>query len=84
MYKYEDHKHTVFLEKNQRRFLEARDRVRELLTNGKYFDMTQAIAGLGGDSWENMALIDRLLELGEIYEVETKNSNRIFTKRDWS
>ena len=80
MYKYEDYKHIVFEEENQKRFLEVRDNVKRLLTQGKYFDMTQATSVLHGNNWENMAFVDRLLELGEIREVVNDGSLRLFTK----
>ena len=80
MYKYEDYRSQVFLEENQKQFLDVRDNIKRLLTQGKYFDMTQAISVLSGDNWSNMVFVDRLLELGEITEIKTESSNRIFTK----
>ena len=36
--------------------------------------MSKAIQGVSGDSWESMACVDRLVELGEIIEI-TSNMN---------
>ena len=80
MYKYEDFKNIVFLEENQKTFLEIRDQVHKLLSTARYIDMSQAIEGIGGSNWDNMAYVDRLLELGEIHEIEVVGNNRIFTK----
>lgn len=82
MYKYKEIKPQVFLEENQKNFLKVRDNIKALLPD--MFTMEQAIRGIYGDSWLAMAYVDRLVELGEIYELELKNytagQNRLFKK----
>jgi hypothetical protein len=81
MYNYKDHRDRIFTEEGQKEFLRVRDRVNELLSTCKYIDIMQAIGGIGGSAWENMAMVDRMVELGELVEIKTETGNpRIFIK----
>jgi hypothetical protein len=80
MYKYEEYRHIVFEEENQKTFLVIRDHVHKLLETNKYIDMQQAISGTSGSNFEKMAMVDRLVELGELYEVKNTGSLRLFMK----
>jgi hypothetical protein len=81
MYNYQERRSKIFLEENQSDFLETRDQVHRLFETCKYIDMDQAIAGLYGSNWDRMAYVDRLVELGEIIEVQgVRGSLRIFYK----
>ncbi len=82
MYRYEDHKHLIFTEEGQVRFLQVRDNVMKLLKLAGAVTMEKATVGLFGSNWEQMAHVDRLLELGEIREItgsETPGQCRTFT-----
>lgn len=70
MYNYQDLKQQVFLEENQKDFLKVRDTVRVLPTT---FLMQDATRFVYGSSWLQMAYVDRLVELGEIYELSYEN-----------
>ena len=70
MYQYEDHKSYIFSDNGQRDFLKVRDCANDLLDKAGAFMLTCAWAYLnGGDSWEHMACVDRMVELGEIVEI---------------
>ena len=69
MYYYETEKPKVFLERNQADFLRARSNVQSLLESAGAFKMGCAFEGITGDSWLQMAYVDRLVELGEIKEI---------------
>ena len=81
VYNYEEEKEKIFTERGQRAFLRVRDHVNNLLEKAGAFRMDKAMI-CGGDAWEQMAYVDRLVELGEIREV-TENvwgQDRIFTR----
>ena len=83
MYKYEEMKKQLFAEKNQERFLNARDWVSEQLADAGAFTMGKAIAFICGDGWMAMACNDRLVELGKIREIEINDvagQDRVFVK----
>ncbi len=82
-YDYRDYKQHVFTEEGSRQFLRIRDRVKSLLHNAGCFNMESAIRGEVGMSWNMMACVDRLVELGEIVEIKQERTSagrhRIFT-----
>jgi hypothetical protein len=85
MYNYNDFKPKVFEEKNQEKFLNVRDKVHKTIKIAGCITMGEATSNVGGgDSWTLMAMVDRLVELGEIYEVkqaeEPLGQYRIFMK----
>ena len=67
-YKYHVEKAKIFTDEGQRKFLKIRDKVQRLLEEAGAFTMGKAIAGEGG-SWQEMACVDRLVEIGEIQEI---------------
>lgn len=69
MYNYNEIKPEIFTEENQKTFLEIRDKVHETIKTGGYITMNDALAGRGS-VWLRMAMVDRLVELGEIHEVK--------------
>ncbi len=69
MYKYKDHRERIFTEEGQREFLKVRDTAKRLLKDSGAFTMFAPLKGICGNSWDMMAYVDRLLELGEIREV---------------
>lgn len=83
MYSYYKTKSALFTEEIQSRFLQIRDRAHKLLDTSGAASMSLILAGVDGDNWENMACVDRLVELGELREIsygEVAYQNRIFVK----
>jgi hypothetical protein len=82
-YDYQTQRANVFTEDGQKMFLAIRDKANELLakseavTSGKLLCTT-------GDTWDMMACVDRLVELGELLEVPNPHSragqHRIFIR----
>ena len=72
MYNYEEQKQNVFTENGQEMFLKIRDKVQLLLKSSGAFMLEKAISGVTGDSWAQLACIDRLVELKEIKEITDK------------
>lgn len=82
MYNYQNEKPKIFTESGQVMFLKIRDNVQKMIKLAGAVTMSNAIQGISGSSWEQMACVDRLLELGEIVEVIQRGyvpgQNRIF------
>jgi hypothetical protein len=73
MYCYQLERPKIFTEDGQRAFLKARDAAHKLLQEAGAFKMFNPLKGLTGDTWFMMALVDRMVELGEIREVTPKD-----------
>lgn len=56
----------MFTEEGQNMFLKVRDNVKRLLNETGAFQMQKAFKNVYGDSWLQLACIDRLVELREI------------------
>jgi hypothetical protein len=69
MYDYSKEKAAIFTEDGQVTFLKIRDRVRYLLKEAGAVRMQEAISGASGDSWLQLACVDRLVELKELREL---------------
>tara|TARA_R110000744_G_scaffold368381_1_gene478245 strand:+ start:53 stop:313 length:261 start_codon:yes stop_codon:yes gene_type:complete len=84
MYDYESNKAHMFTEDGQKMFLSIRDRTNRLIDVAGAVSMGMAISGETGISWHMIACVDRLVELGEIHEVEmthpVRGQNRLFFK----
>jgi hypothetical protein len=65
-YSYEKERPGLFTESGQVRFMKIRDRAQLLLKEAGAFRMQE----LGAQSWEDMACVDRMVELGEIVELK--------------
>ena len=63
-------------------FLSIRDRVNSLLKQAGAVRMQEAISGETGSSWQMLACVDRLVELGEIREItgDVAGQYRVFIK----
>ena len=70
MTKNEDLKPTIFTEDGQIRFLKIRDQVQQKLKASGAINLESAITGIGGDTWQMLACVDRLVELGELREIK--------------
>ncbi len=68
-YDYATQKKEVLTDAGQKLFLQIRDRVQDLLEEGGAFRLHEATRECTGNSWDMLACIDRLVELGEIEEV---------------
>jgi hypothetical protein len=82
-YDYKIEKKKLFTEENQVTFLKVRDNVFKLLKIAGAFNGTYAFKGVvdSTTSWEMLAMIDRLVELGDIKEVTSKRvvaQDRVF------
>ena len=83
MYEYKIEKPKIFTEEGQKMFLKIRDHIEKCLKLSGAVDMGCAIAGNTGDTWEMMACVDRLVELGELQEIlqnDPAGQHRIFIK----
>ena len=74
MYDYQTEKKKLWTEEGQVVFLKIRDNVKRLLNTAGAFTMDKAIQGSLGDSWLQLACVDRLVELNEIMEVTKKGT----------
>ena len=69
-YIYEEEKPFLFTDDGQRMFLKIRDNAKRLLREAGAFTLGSAIqAASSGSSWQMIACVDRLVELGEIREI---------------
>ena len=64
-YSYEQQKPWLFTDEDQRQFLRCRDRARFLSEEAGAFTIEAVLKGLDGDSWNQLACVDRLIELTE-------------------
>jgi hypothetical protein len=82
-YSYHTARPMLFTEKGQVKLLAVRDRVGKLLKEAGAVKMWPALDVISGDTWEAMACMDRLVELGEIYEVtkdDVAGQDRVFVR----
>lgn len=81
MYVYQTEKPAIFTEEGQETFLEIRDKVQRMLKQNGVVMLENIIHGISGDTWMQMACVDRLVELKEIKEIKQDNilsQHRIF------
>lgn len=76
MYSYETEKQWVFTDEGQRQFLRVRDHVAKCLKLAGVVRMQEATAPISGDNWSQMACVDRLVELGELVEIQTDGASQ--------
>ena len=82
MYNYDEQRHHVFEPENQKMFLSIRDRAHKLIHQAGVARMDKIIEGETGVNWEMFASVDRLVELGEIHEIDVSGiavQYRMFT-----
>jgi hypothetical protein len=83
-YEYAGYRPYIFTEDGQVTFLKIRDTAERLLKEAGAVRCLELISGVTGDSWYMLACVDRLVELGEIREVEqvgrVMGQYRIFTR----
>lgn len=69
MYAYPVHRPFVFTEDGQITFLKIRDNAKRLIAASGAATCERIMSVASGDSWEMLACVDRLVELGELLEV---------------
>jgi hypothetical protein len=76
-YNYAELKPEIFTESGVKRLLKVRDRVKQLLKSAGAFRMEEA----GFVSWEDIACVEYLVELGELVELKREcwGQYRVFT-----
>ena len=83
-YNYKSQKANIFTERGSEMFTKIRDRSKKLLEDAGSFRMQEVWKGCGGgDSWDMLACVDRLVEMGEIVEITKGNvaaQYRVFVK----
>lgn len=79
MYRYADFKGYVLSEEGSRVVMETRDRAARLLTASGAATMSRLMPS--GDSWKAMAVVDRLVEMGDLREVTIEDPERVFVAR---
>lgn len=82
-YDYQAERPRVFTESGQIMFLQIRDNAQRLVAEAGAVRCDAMQRGVGGDTWQMLACIDRLVEIGELREVTAPRSVagqfRIFT-----
>ena len=82
-YNYSSEKAELFTDGGQRMFIKIRDQVLRLLGIAGAVRMQEAISNIGGDSWQMLACVDRMVELGELRELTNSDvvgQYRVFVK----
>ena len=86
-YIYEVERVELLTDAGQRLFLKVRDRAKALLDEAGAFQMGAVLSLTSGSSWQMMAAVDRLVELGEVREVtgpDVPGQDRVFVRpRSW-
>ncbi len=84
-YSYATEKNKLFTEECQGMFLSIRDRAYRLISQSGAATMSKLISNETGDSWTMMACVDRLVELGELFEVpntvDVRGQGRLFVRK---
>lgn len=81
MYVYEKEREKLFTDEGQRMFLKVRDHVKALLEKSGAVRMDKATTVGGGDNYELLACVERLVEIKELVEItppKTVTQFRVF------
>lgn len=70
MYSYETERPFIFTDEGQRAFLKIRDHINKVFAASGSITVGKALIG-SGDSWQQLACIDRLIELGEVRRIQS-------------
>lgn len=86
-YDYETQKPNVFKEDRQKMFLRIRDNAKQLTDVAGAATAEKLMRGCSGDTWDMLACIDRLVEIGELHEivnpVSRAGQHRLFIPTEW-
>jgi hypothetical protein len=86
-YVYETEKTSLLTDGGQRAFIADRDAVLALLKKSGAIRMGEAMAVMScGDSWQMLATMDRMVELGDVVEMpslegRTAGQDRVFVRK---
>ncbi len=84
-YDYKVQRSFVFTEEGQLTFLKIRDKAQLLLKQSEAATSGAIMSGCCGDTWNILACVDRLVEIGELVEIPNPISkagqHRIFIAR---
>lgn len=84
-YDYTKERPGIFTEDGQAMFLKVRDTARVLISEAGAARCQEILRHVTGDSWQMLACLDRLVELGELREVtagmNVAGQDRIYTMR---
>jgi hypothetical protein len=69
-YSYPAQRHEVFTEDGQVMFLQIRDTAKRLLALAGAVCVSKLLHGVAGNTWTQLACVDRLEELGELERVD--------------
>lgn len=82
MYEYEKEKPRLFTDEGQRALLQIRDKAFELTAKAGAVRSDNLL--LAGDTWQSLACIDRLVELGDLREItepgKVAGQDRVFVR----
>jgi molybdenum-dependent DNA-binding transcriptional regulator ModE len=83
-YSYQTERPWLFTEEGQVCLLKARDQALKLLDEAGAFMAFSTLKGVSyGDTWKALAILDRMVEMGDIREVTGSNArgqDRVFVK----
>lgn len=82
-YNYTEQRSFVFTEEGQETFLKIRDNAFKLIAKAGCAKMGNLMNAAGGDSWNRIACVDRLVEVGELREInhgKCSGQDRIFER----
>lgn len=85
-YEYQRERPRVFTEDGSTMLLKIRDNAKSLIASAGAARSDRLMSNVSGDSWQMLACIDRLVEIGDLLEIPNPTSgagqHRIFTKYD--
>lgn len=69
-YEYEKERPWLFTDDGQRMFIKVRDRAKYLSSTAGAMQIICLLQGMGGDSFKQLACVDRLIELEEFRRID--------------
>lgn len=84
-YDYQTQRPWLFTEEGQLDLLKTRDHIQCILKVSGAVMMANCFKGLTGDSWNMLAIVDRLVEIGDLREIKyglCAAQHRIFVAQD--
>ena len=81
-YKYEVERKALFSEEGVKMLLKVRDNVDRLLKYSGAFECGYAMSNVGGDSWQHLAALDYLCEIGVLKKVydQGRGQDQVFVR----
>ena len=85
-YDYKTQKQFVFTDEGQKMLLKFRDQAREHIERSGAVCYAAITAGTGGGSWDILACVDRLVELGDLRRITPELSyagDEVYVSNKW-